>query len=187
MTAHASLLEPLTKPAYCPETYDDCGDDAECAVEIGVSFVSNGQASETVDPREGAFNHPAMFAELGRTFDATPCDARHDAPLAQVPPAAVEVIPLVGMELAGAFTRSPALAADRRDGIDDIGQRHAVVPVGPCQDNGERNTGPVDHDMALGARPATIRRVRTDRIAPFLAATEEESTEARDQSISPAR
>jgi hypothetical protein len=36
--------------------------------------------------------------------------------------------------------------------------------------------------VAFGARPAAIARVRADRFARFLAATEDESTEARDQS-----
>lgn len=44
-----------------------------------------------------------------------------------------------------------------------------------------------DHDMALRARLAAIGRVRTDRVALFLAAIDEESIDARDQSVSPAR
>jgi hypothetical protein len=43
-----------------------------------------------------------------------------------------------------------------------------------------------DHNMALRARFACIRRIGTSTFSPFLAATLAESTAARDQSILPA-
>ncbi|NIJ60104.1 hypothetical protein FHS82_003970 [Pseudochelatococcus lubricantis] len=71
--------------------------------------------------------------------------------------------------------------------IDHLGQRHAVMAIGSGQDDGERQALAVDHDVALGTRFAPVGRVRADRVAPLLAATDEEATEARGQSISPAR
>ena len=59
------------------------------------------------------------------------------------------------------------------------------MTIGAGQEDGERKAAPVHHDVALGAWLATVGRVRTDRGAPFLAATDEESIDARDQSISP--
>lgn len=152
-----------------------------------MAFVSDGEAPEAVEPCEGPLDDPSMFAELGRTLDAASCDARYDAPLAKIATAAVEVVTLVCMELFGAPARSAASGTDRMKGIDDIGQSHAVVPIGARQDDSERKAGPVDHDVALGSRSCAIGRVRAHRVAPLFAATEDESTQARDQSMSPAR
>lgn len=68
--------------------------------------------------------------------------------------------------------------------VDGGRQKLAVVTVGTGQNDGEGKASAVDDDMMLRARPAATGRVRADRLAPFLAATEDESADARDQSIS---
>jgi len=118
---------------------------------------------------------------MGAAFDAAPGDARDDVAAAQLAPAKGVVIGFVGMELG----RPSAPAANRLYGIDRRRENLAVVTIGAGQDNRERSAAPVHHDVALGAWLATVGRVRTDRGAPFLAATDEESIDARDQSISP--
>jgi hypothetical protein len=61
------------------------------------------------------------------------------------------------------------------------------MAIGARQGEGERQATPIHHDVSLGARLAAIRWIGTCRVTPLLAATEEESTEARDQSIWPTR
>lgn len=124
-----------------------------------------------------------MLPEVTAAFNTSPCHARDDGAGSQFAMAAVEVVALIGMELGWPFAGPSALLAHGMDGIGDIGQRHAVVAVGSGQDDSERDAGAVDHDVALGARLAAIRRVRTCRVAPLLAETDEASTVARDQSI----
>jgi hypothetical protein len=152
-----------------------------------VAFISDDEAAELVEPGEGPFDDPSMLSKMRAAFDAAPRDARRDVAAAQVTAAEGVVISLVGMELVGAFARASALSSNGLYGVDDPRQNFAVVTVGAGQDDGERKAAAVDDDMAFRARPAAIGRVRADRFAPFLAATDEESADARDQSISPAR
>lgn len=182
-----NILERLTKPADGSEAYDCGSEDAEGAVEVSVTFVADGEAPELIDPGEGPLDHPSVLAEMLGAVDAPPGDAGRDAPLAQVLAAAVEVVALVGVELFWPLAGTATPLANRVERIDHRGQRHAVVPVGPGQDDGERQALSVDHDVPLGARLAAISRVRADRVAPLFAGTEEASTLARDQSISPER
>ena len=51
---------------------------------------------------------------------------------------AVEVVSLVDMELFRPLAGPAAPLPNRVDGIDHLGQSHAVVPVGSSQDDGER-------------------------------------------------
>lgn len=152
-----------------------------------MALIADGKAAELVDPGEGALDHPSVLSEMLGTIDAAAGDAGRDRPLAQVFPAAVEVVALVGVEFLGSPARPSAPLPDRVDRIDHRGQRHAVVAVGPGQDDGERQPPPVDHDVALGARFAAVGGIGADRISPLLAGTEDASTLARDQSISPER
>ena len=152
-----------------------------------MSFVSDDEAPEAVDPGEGSLDDPAMLSQMAAAFDAPSGDAWRDGPRSQIAPAAVEVVGLVGMELGRTPTWAPPFLANWPDGIDDGGQRHAVVPVGSGQDDGERNAGPVDHDVALGPRFASIGRVRPRLVASLFVGTDEASTLARDQSICPAK
>lgn len=180
-------LELLTKPLERSEA-DDCGsDDEECAIEIGMAFIADDQSSELVDPCERLLDDPSVLSEVAAAFDAAPCDAGRDGAGAQIAAATVEVVSLVGVQPGGPFAGPTALVAHGMDGVGDIGQRHAVVAVGSGQDKGERDAVAVDHDVAFCARLAAVGRVRPCRVAPLLAGTDEASTEARDQSISPAR
>ena len=169
------------------EADDGCGEDEEGAIEIGVSFVSDDETSELVDPGEGPFDNPSVLAEMGAAFDAAPRDARRDVAATQFVPAEGVVVTFVGVELFRPFAWASARPPYRFDGVDEGRQNLAVVTVGAGQDDSERKAGTVDDDMALGPRPAAIGRIRADRLTPFLAATDEESADARDQSISPAR
>ncbi len=180
-------LEHLTKPVEGSEADDGCGEDEEGAVEFGVAFVADDEAAELVDPGEGPFNDPSVLAELGAAVDAASCDARRNVAAAQLAPAEGVVVTFVGVQLGGPLAWSSAPLANWLYRVDGRRQDLAVVAVGSGQDNGERKAGAVDDDMALCARPAAIGRVRADRFSPFLAATDDESADARDQSISPAR
>jgi hypothetical protein len=59
--------------------------------------------------------------------------------------------------------------------VEDIAPR-TLLPVGSAQAQAERCTCPVDHNMALRARFAAIRRARASGSASFLAAMAEESS-----------
>lgn len=152
-----------------------------------MAFISDDEAAEMVEPGDGSLDGPSMLSQMLAAVDAAPCDAGRDAPGPQVVSATLEVVALVGMQFVGPPSRAAAPLAHGPDGVDHRGERLAVVCVGAGQDDRERDAGPVDQNVAFRAGLAAIGRVRADRVAPFLAAMDEESTEALDQSISPAR
>jgi hypothetical protein len=87
------------------------------------------------------------------------------------------------MQLGGPLPRPAARALDRLDGIDGRLQHPRVVDVGCRLGHREGDSSAVDHNMALRARFAAIRRIRAGFSAPPGAGTLAESSEARDQSI----
>src|SRR5205085_12296053 len=75
---------------------------------------------------------------------------------------------------------------DRLDGSHNLDEHLTVMDIGSGTDYRERDPLSVDHKMALRSRFTSIRRRRPGCLAPFLAGTLAESTEARVQSILPA-
>ena len=67
-------------------------------VEVVAAFVAGSQASELVQPGEGAFDDPAVAAETGAVFGAAAGDAMGDAALAQQAAVLVVVIATVGKQ-----------------------------------------------------------------------------------------
>lgn len=152
-----------------------------------MAFISNDETAELVEPCEGSLDDPSMLSQMLAAFDAASRDAWCDASGTQIVSAPAAVVALVGMQLVGPPSGAAASLAHRPDGVDDRVEGLDIVTIRAGQNDGERDASPVDQKVAFGAGLAPIRRVRADRIAPFLAGMEEESTDALDQSISPAR
>jgi hypothetical protein len=53
-------------------------------MDVEAPFVANGESAETVHPREGALDDPAVSAEFLAAFNATPGDGRFYAEPIQV-------------------------------------------------------------------------------------------------------
>lgn len=79
-----------------------------------------------------------------------------------------------------------AAAAEARHGIEGWRQHLAVMAVGGAQGDAERRALGIGDDMALGARPAAIRRVWAGLLAPLFAGTDALSSAARSQRMRPA-
>src|SRR5215217_1766964 len=90
----------------------------ERQVHVRPPLVPDVQATVAIQPGERALDHPPVSAEPLATLDATPGDARRDAPLAQLLAQRLRVISLVGVQLRGTLTRPACGALDRLDGID---------------------------------------------------------------------
>ena len=157
-------------------------------MDVGSALVADGEPSDLVDPCEGALDHPAVAAELGRCVDATARDARGDRTGAAFPAAPAMVVGLVGMKLLGPLARTAPLArAHPRHCVQGRGERHAVMAVRARDRQAERRAARVGDRVALRARLAPVGRVRPRRGAPLLAAMVWLSSAARLQSNSPAR
>jgi hypothetical protein len=142
----------------------------------------------TIQPAEGALDHPTMPAEPRFRLNAAPRDPGADAASATRPPTLGMIIRLVRMDFAGAVpgtSRTPA--TQRRNRVQQRLEELTIVDVRAAQVEDERDPLGVDHKMAFAARLAFIRRIRADAVAPFFAATLELSRATRLQSISSAQ
>jgi hypothetical protein len=154
-------------------------------MRISAALVAHRQPTEACEPGQGAFDHPAMASEALARLNAPPRDAGDDATLATGRTTACVIIPFIGVQLGGAPTRptTPARGLPERwTGIQHDLQQLRVMDIGRREPHRERDSVSVDHKMALRARFAAVRGIRSSRFAPLLAATLAESSEARDQS-----
>ncbi len=150
-----------------------------------VALVAYGEAAVAGEPGQGPLDHPALPPQARLVLHAPAGDAIGDAPLGQRGAAGGVVVALVGVQLGGA-AGGAVRAGERRQRVEQRREDGAVVPVGPGQPRRERESAALDQEVPFGARFAAIRRVRADRIAPFLAAMRALFTHARDQSSLPA-
>jgi hypothetical protein len=103
------------------------------------------------------------------------------APTQPGAPAASVIVGFVGMPLGGSASRSAGLVREGRRSIEQVLDRYAVVNVGPSQQKGERDAAPVRDQLAFGARPASVGRVRTCSGPPFFSHDRRAVHEARPQ------
>jgi len=154
----------------------------------GPSIVAGPQAAHGVEPGEVALDHPPVAPQTILRFDAPPRDPGRDAAHPAGAATFLEVVALVCMQLPRAATRTAAATApEGRNRIQHLLEPLAVIYVRGREPDGERNPLGIDHKMALAARSAFIRWIRTDNVAPLFAATVELSRAARLQSISSAQ
>jgi hypothetical protein len=165
-------------------------------------LITNSQTPEAVEPGQRTLYHPSVATQpLFDTFSCQLCldrfglsplgsagDASLDPLAPQVVPTPLAVISFVSMQLVGSLARSASTPfdLDRLDTLKDRLKHHVVVDIGSGEPDGKGYAYSVDHNMALRARFALIRRVGSGRLAPLFAATVDESIEARDQSMVPA-
>ena len=157
-------------------------------MDVVAALVAGGQpAVAAVEPGEGALDHPAVAAESIFRLDPSTGDSGRDASNAAARSAKDMVVSLVGVQLGGAAPRSTAGALNRRDFVEHPSQYVAFVDVGGRDVDGEGHAMPIDDQVLFGAELAAVRRVRAGLRTPPFARTLEASSEARDQSILPAR
>src|SRR5215210_1989773 len=155
-------------------------------MDVISALVAHLQPTVAVHPRQGSFYDPPVSPQLLAGFDASAGYPRGYAPLPQGLAASREVVGLVGMQLLGALARPATGLLDRLDGIHGFLLDLGVVDVCSRVDHRQRDASSVDHNMALRALFALIRRVRAGLLAPPGAGTLDESKDALSQSISSA-
>ena len=87
----------------------------------------------------------------------------------------------------GFTQRTPRLATNRRNGLDQRIELRDVVAIRRGQDDRERDALRVDDEVVFTAELAPVGRIRAGFFPAITARTEELSTRARDKSISPRR
>jgi hypothetical protein len=100
-------------------------------------------------PGEGALNDPALFAQARAMDGAPPCDHGLHSPSPQLAAVLVMVIATVGEHSLGTSSRTPGLAGDRADAVDQRQQLGDVVTMPAGQADRERNAVRVGDQMVL--------------------------------------
>ena len=163
-------------------------------MDVQPSLVTYSQPAKAVEPCERALHNPAVPSQLLAALDTSSSNPRYDASLAQGFSVSPGVVPFIGMQFDRALAWSASslhTSPDRSNGINHLLQHSSVRYISARTLQGERYASSTDHNMALRAWFAFIRRVRADALLfslPFftpLALTVCESKEALDQSISP--
>lgn len=151
-------------------------------MDVLTSLIANGEAAEAVEPGQCALHYPPIAAQSLTDVHTAAGNPRRDGPSAALSAAPSMIVGFIGVQLVRSALGTSTPMADRRHRIESGREHEAIVPVSSAQAQAERCARPVDHNVALRARFAAIRRVRAGCSAPFLAAMAEESSEARLQS-----
>ena len=152
-------------------------------MDVGAALIADGQAAVLAQPGQGALHDPTVATQARAALHPFARDAHLDAAPAQGAPTARRVVRLVRVQLVRALAWPTAWPLDGPDAVDQRRKDAAVGTVGGREQDSERETLPVDHNMALAARFAAIRRIRPGFLAPLLAGAKALSTLARLQSI----
>jgi len=161
-------------------------------MNIKSSLISNGQAPETIEPCKGALHYPPVLPQFLAAFYPTSGATNTNASLAQSRSVSFRGIPLVSVQLVWSFAWSTSFTLQGRDSIHHLLKHRCVCNIRSCTLQDQRYSFSLYHKMALRAWFSLIRRVLACCLLfglPFftpLALTVCESSEALDQSISPA-
>ena len=134
------------------------GEFEERFVDVGSAFPADAQASEAVQPGEGALDHPPVGAQSGAVTGAAAGDGRHDAAVADLVAVDVMVVAAVREQRVGPAAGAADPPPDRRDRVEQGQQLGDVVAVAAGQQDRERSAVPVGDQMMLRAGPAPVDR-----------------------------
>ena len=154
---------------------------------MGISFISNLQAPERVEPSNGALHDPARFAESAAVRRADLGKHGGDAAPAQALPVWLGTVAPVALDDFRLAQRTSVLSANGRNRLDQCIELRDVVAVRSAQDDRERDALGVDDEVMLAAELAPVRWVRAGFFPASMARTEELSTMARAISSWPRR
>ena len=168
----------------------------ECFVDLQLTLIPDSQSAIVVQPGQCSLDYPPMPTQFLAGFDPTSRNPRSDPSFSQRFSTLPVVVPFVSMQLhrsispASASPAKPRFFLCRLDGVYYFHKHVTVVNISAGTYYRERDPLSVDHrsyaTLTLRTRFSPIRRRRVGSLAPFLAGTLAESTEARVQSIFPA-
>jgi len=90
----------------------------KCHVQPGIALVADPQPAQVVQPREGALHDPAFFAKPRAVLCAASGDHGLHAAFPELAAILVVVIPTVSEHTLGTLARTPGLAGDGTDTVD---------------------------------------------------------------------
>jgi len=152
-------------------------------VDVGASFPSDAQASELVQPTQGAFHHPTVDPQAAAVGSAASRHHRLDATKPQLLTMPFGIVPPVTLNPVRPAPGSAHPAGNRRNRIHQRQQLGHIIAIRTREDGCQRDAVRVRDDVMFGAVLPAIRRVGADLRPPKTARTEALSTTAREKSI----
>jgi hypothetical protein len=154
-------------------------------MDVGSFLVTDAQSPNLIEPSERPLDDPTPSAQSASMFDVALREPRHDAAGTQTSPDCLRVIATVAQQTIRTMARSPSLALQGWNGINQCEGLLRIIAIGARELDGERNTKTVANQMTLAAEFGPVGRIRTCLRPPKTARTEQLSTTARDHSIWP--
>jgi len=136
-------------------------------VDVRPPFVAYAKTSATRKPGECSLYYPPVASQPLATLDAPSGYPRLNAPLAEEPSAAREIVALVGVELVRPCAWPAAFTLYRHDRVDEIFEHFGVVHVGAGERYGKRHASDVGQDVPLRSGSTSIYRIRTGPCTPL--------------------
>jgi hypothetical protein len=108
-----------------------------------------------------------VTAESLTALHASVCDPKVDVSTTQELPAAWVIVAFVRMELAGTLAGPAARTFNGFHRVDEFLKQLGIVDISSGDNAYERDTSPIDQQMALRASPAPAYRVWAGSFTPF--------------------
>jgi hypothetical protein len=146
------------------------------------ALVSDSQATELMQPGEGAFHHPPCLAQIAAMASATSGNLMAYALPVQGLPMLVTVVPAIGLH-ALRFAQWPsAFARNWGQAFEQGHELRNIVAIGLGQNPIEREALRIDEKVVFAPRLAAIGWVRSSCFPPCTARTEALSGIPREKS-----
>jgi hypothetical protein len=113
------------------------------------SFIAYAQSPELVQQGDGALDHTSALAQIAAVHSSASGNLMHDAALLQRQAVNTTVIGTVGLDTLWLFQRLSLFAAHWRHAIDERQQLCDIMPVGPSQDDIDRDALRIDEEMVF--------------------------------------
>ena len=152
-------------------------------MDVGSFLITHAQSPKLIEPSERPLDDPTPSAQSASMFGVALREPRHNPAGTLTAPDCLRVIATVAQHTIRTMARSPSLALQGWNGINQCEGLLRIVTIRARELDGERNTTTVTNQMTLAAKLGPIGGIGTCLLPPKTARTELPSTIARDQSI----
>lgn len=128
-------------------------------MDIGSTFIAHAQPAVLRQPRQRAFDHPAVAPQTAAMGCAALCQDRGDTQSPQGLAMGLRIIAPITLEALRPSSWAPTLPPHRRNRRHQWQKLRAIMPVRACQPCRQRNPLGICHEMMFRARLAAVRRI----------------------------
>lgn len=161
----------------------DTADSHKRLMNVVAFLITNAKTPILVEPRDGAFYYPAIYAQSASVFSPSFGQQGDNSSAAKLSAMRLGVISPIAKKAIGMLKRSANLACDWRDAVNQRQKLCDVVAVCTGQYHRKRDAISVRYQMVFRPFLAAIRWVWSCFCPPKTARTDDESTTAREKSI----